>query len=67
MFEDGDHSSTLSYFVTAAGLSLKMYYYRGTEVSFLWLVRSADPADRRCDRLTDGHNKGALGLLVTNT
>ena len=35
------------------------------------LVHSADPADRRCDRQTDGqagrHNKGALGLLVLNT
>ena len=39
----------------------------GTELSFLFLVRSADTADRRCHRRTDGHNKGALGLLVVNT
>ena len=33
---------------------------------FLLLVRSADPADRRRDRRTDRHYKGALGLLASN-
>ena len=40
---------------------------RGTELNFLLLVRSADPADSRCDWRTDGHNGGALCLLVLNT
>ena len=46
---------------------LKTYEVRGSELVFLLLIRSADPADRRCDRQTDGrtdrHDKGALGLL----
>ena len=50
---------------------LKTYRLRGTELSFLLLVRSVDPADRRCDGRTDGrtdgHDKGARGLLVSNT
>ena len=32
---------------------LKTYEVRGTQLSFLLLIRSADPADRRCDRETD--------------
>ena len=40
---------------------------RGTVLSFLLLVRSAEPADRRCDRQTDRLDKGALSLLVLNT
>ena len=52
-----------------------IYRVRGTKLSFLLLVRFADPADRKCDRPTDGrmdgrpdrHNKQALGLLVSNT
>ena len=39
---------------------------RGTEPSFLLLVRSSNPADRRydgrVDRRTDRHNKGTLGF-----
>ena len=50
---------------------LKTCKVRGTEPIFSLLVRSADPADRGCDRQTDGqagrHNKGARGLLVLNT
>ena len=33
---------------------LNTYRIRGTVLDFLLLVRSADPADRRCDRQTDG-------------
>ena len=51
---------------------LKTYEVRGTE---LLLVRSADPADRRCDRQVDIQlcalffagtvsSEGALGLLL---
>ena len=31
---------------------LKTYRVRGTELSFLSLVRSVDPVDRRCNRWT---------------
>ena len=44
---------------------LKTCRVRGTEHSFLLLVRSADRrCDRQTDRQTDVHDKGALGLLV---
>ena len=46
---------------------LKTYRVRGTELSFLLLVRSAGVTDGQTDRQTDRHNKGALGLLVINT
>ena len=49
---------------------LKTCKVRGTELIFMLLVHSADPADRRCDRQTDRqtdrHSQGALGPLVLN-
>lgn len=47
--------------ISDARTKLKTY-----RTNFLMPVRSADPADRRCDRRTDMHIKGALGLLVAN-
>ena len=41
---------------------LKTYEVRGTELVFLLLVHSADPADRRCDRRTDGQTDMIKGL-----
>ena len=34
-------------------MKLKTHRVRGTKLSFLFLVRSADPADRRSDRQRD--------------
>ena len=61
-------SCNRNYFNRKQSLLLKIYEYevRGTELSFLLLVRCADPADRRCDRQTDRQNEGALGHLVLN-
>ena len=45
---------------------LTTYRVRGTELSFLLLVRSADPADRsRCDRQTDGQTDGRFSRRLT--
>ena len=43
---------------------VKTYEVRGTKLSFLFFFRYANPADRRCDRRTDRHDKDLLGLLV---
>ena len=43
---------------------LNTYRVRGTERRFLLLVLSADPADSRCDRQTDGQTDKQKGLWV---